>query len=320
MQKFLHAILGIGLTFSISISPIMVLANTSFSPNFSTSSELIDAVNSFRISRGLPPYTPNSILMSISQRQAEYNQSIGTITHAGPDGLRPFERALQAGYPVAGDLSLGGFFSENIVAGVGLSAAQAVEIWTGDDPHLNTMISPNLQDIGAGVAVVGNTFYYVIDCGLAAGGTPRPFTPPPSYIPPRATLVPNTPNPDGSITYIVQSGDTALGIALSYGISPADLRSINGLDSKYTIYTSQKLVIRIAYTPTPSPPTSTPTRIPTGTRWPTSTQTSTWTSVPPTSIPSPGLQFSTARDTVTLIIASALVIAALLSLLGQKRK
>jgi LPXTG-motif cell wall-anchored protein len=32
------------------------------------------------------------------------------------------------------------------------------------------------------------------------------------------------------------------------------------------------------------------------------------------------LPFSTARDTVTLIIAGALVLAALLSLLGQKRK
>ena len=77
-----------------------------------------------------------------------------------------------------------GFFSENIAAGVGMTAEEAVRYWTGDDPHLNTMISSNLQDIGAGVAVSGNTYYYVIDCGLSTGGTPAAFTPPPSYKPP----------------------------------------------------------------------------------------------------------------------------------------
>jgi len=77
------------------------------------------------------------------------------------------------------------------------------------------MISPNLQDIGAGVAVAGNTYYYVIDCGLSTGGVPRPLTPPPQYTTPVATLVPNTPNADGSITYIVRSGDTPLAIAIA---------------------------------------------------------------------------------------------------------
>ncbi len=146
-------------------------------PNLSTASELIDAVNALRASLWAAPYTPNSILMSIAQRQAEYNLSIGTITHISADGLQPFQRALQAGYPVAGDISNGrpGFFSENIIAGVGLTAEEAVEDWTEDAPHLNTMISTNLQDIGAGVAVSGNTYYYVIDCGLSTGGTPASF-------------------------------------------------------------------------------------------------------------------------------------------------
>jgi LysM repeat protein len=132
-------------------------------------------------------------------------------------------------------------------------------------------------------------------------------------------MVPNTPNADGSITYIVQRGDTALGIALAYGISLSELRILNGLNAKFDIYPNQKLIIRAAYTPTPSPPTSTPTRIPTITPWPTSTQTPTLTPVPPTPTPSPGLPVATARGAATTIVVSALVIAALFVILGRKQ-
>ncbi len=141
------------------------------------------------------------------------------------------------------------FSLKMLLAGVGMTAEDAVKQWTQDDPHLNTMISPVLQDIGAGVAVSGNTYYYVIDCGLSTGGTPAAFTPPPSYNPPQPTLIPNTPNADGSIIYIVKSGDTLLGIAISYNISLDDLLALNGLTIKSVIYTGQKIIIRRAIYP-----------------------------------------------------------------------
>jgi uncharacterized protein YkwD len=315
MCKFMSVLLTILLTLMLSFSPRGARAESGFSPNLSTPSELINAVNALRTSYGLPPYTTNSILMSIAQGQAEYNLSNGTITHISADGLQPLQRALQAGYPAAG-----GFFSENIAAGIGLNPPGAVQIWTGDDPHLNTMISSNLQDIGAGVAVAGNTYYYVIDCGRSTNGTPAPFVLPPTYQTPVATMVLNTPNADGSITYIVQPGDTSLGIALTYGISLDELLTLNGLTIKSVIYLNQKIIVRVAYTPTPTQPTGTPTERPTITPWPTSTTTSTKTPVPPTPTPSSGLPASVARNTVTVIAVVALVIAALLALLGRKRK
>ncbi|HEY5270267.1 MAG TPA: LysM peptidoglycan-binding domain-containing protein [Anaerolineales bacterium] len=315
MRKLMPAFLTIMLTLMISFSPRVAHAESVAAPQISTASELIDAVNALRASYGQPPYTTNSILMGTAQGQAEFNLSIGTITHISADGLQPFQRALQAGYPVAG-----GFFSENLAAGVGLSAAEAVQIWTGDDPHLNTMISSNLQDIGAGVAVAGNTYYYVIDCGLSTGGTPVPFVPPPTYKTPVLTMVPNTPNADGSIVYIVQSGDTTLGIALAYGIFFDDLLALNSLTEKSVIYPGQQIIVRAAFTPTPTLPTSTPTGRPTITPWPTSTPTFTETHIPPTPTPSLGLPVSVARNTVTVITVAALVIAALLALLGRKRK
>jgi uncharacterized protein YkwD len=301
-------------------TPVYIHAESLSIPNLSTSSELISAVNMFRASHGLPHYSPNSILMSIAQAQVDYNLSIRTITHISPDGLRPFQRALQAGYAVKGDLSLGGFFAENITAGVGMTADEAVERWTQDDPHLNTMISTNLQDIGAGVAVSGNTFYYVIDCGLSTGGTPVAFTLPPSYNPTKLIMVLNTPNADGSVSYIVQSGDTLLGIAITYNISLDSLFAINGLTGNSLIYAGQKIVIRAAYTPTPISLTLAPTGLPTITPWSTSKPTFTWTQFPPTPTRSPELPPASARGTIILIILVALSLSGLLAFIGLKRK
>lgn len=314
------SLLILSLSLTVSLSPQPARAGSVSAPQFSSPSDLIDAVNAMRFTNGLPPYTPNYILMGTAQKQAEYNLSIGTITHISSDGLRPFERALEAGYPVAGDISLGGFFSENIVAGVGMNAESAVENWAEDAPHLNTMISSNLQDIGAGVAVAGNTYYYVIDCGSSTGGIPATFEPPPTYKTPVATLVPNTPNADGSITYIVKSGDTTLGIALANGLTLNELLSLNGLTEKSIIYPKQIIIVHAGFTPTPTQPTYTPSAHSTITPWSTSTPTSTETPHSPTSTKSPGLPISKAHDAVTLIVVAALVIAALLALFARKRK
>ena len=289
-------------------------------PAFSSASELIDAVNQLRATYGLAPYQANSILNGIAQAHAEYLVSIGTITHTSANGMRPFQRALAAGYLVAGDLSLGGFFSENITAGIGMTAQEAVQQWMGDDPHKNTMLSGTLQDVGAGVGVYGNTFYYVLDAGLSTGGTPVAYTPPPPLYPSTSTIVPNTPNADGSIVHIVQRGDTLGSLSMAYNAPLADLLKLNGLTVKSTIYIGQKIIIRAAYTPTPTQPTSTPTILPTATLWPTSTPSPTSTDIPPTPTPSPGLPIPTAGGAVSAIAVSALILAALIALISRKRK
>ncbi len=217
MRKYFRIVwLLVSVLFAFSIPQESLAETTSRQPALSSPSELISAVNALRATHGLAPYQVNSILMGVAQAHAEYLVSIGTITHISANGMRPFQRALAAGYLVAGDLSLGGFFSENITAGVGQTADEAVQQWMGDDPHKNTMLSGTLQDVGAGVGVYGNTFYYVLDAGLSTGGTPVAYTPPPPLIPSTPTIIPNTPNADGSIIHLVKTGDT-LG-SLSNGI------------------------------------------------------------------------------------------------------
>jgi uncharacterized protein YkwD len=289
-------------------------------PVRSSAYELLDAVNSLRLSRGLAPYQADPILMGIAQAQAEYLVSISAITHTGPDGSRPYQRALAAGYLVAGDLSLGGFFAENITAGVGKTATEAVETWMGDDPHLNTMLSSNLQDAGAGVGVTGNTYYYVLDAGRSTGGKPVAYTPPAYINQPTPTIIPNTPNPDGSIIHVVRPGDTLGSLSLAYDISIADLLALNNLTIKSVIYVDQKIVIRAANTPTPTQPTGTPTIRPTATEWPTITYTATWLPVPPTPTPSAGLSVQAARQSVAVIVIAAIFLAGAVTLVGSRRK
>lgn len=232
--------------------------------------DLIDAVNALRASRGLAAYQVNSILMQTAQAQADYMASTGNITHYGPDGSRPFQRALAAGYPVAGDLSLGGWFSENIQGGVNLSPREAVNAWMGDAPHQNTMLSGTLQDIGAGVAVDGSFYYYVIDCGLAIGSAVS-YTPtsggtaivvsgtPATREPTIAAAIVNTPDENGNIYHVVLPGQTLWQIALAYKTTIEQIKRLNNLSAN-DIYIGQKLLIGRAGTATPISPTATAAR------------------------------------------------------------
>ncbi len=232
-------------------------------------SDVIDEVNSLRAAHGLPPYSTNSILMGTAQGQADYMASTGTIGHTGPGGSSVTSRLLAAGYPLAGDLSLGGPRSENVVGGPGMSPSGAVSTWTGDSPHLNTMLSPNLQDIGAGVAEKDGMIYYVIDCAAPTGGSVVQF-----YTPGAAEaalsggddlIMPvkmSTPDSNGDIVHEVQAGQSLWQIAIAYGVKIADIQRLNNLGPSLLIYRGNKLLIKHAGTPTPAAATETETAVP----------------------------------------------------------
>jgi uncharacterized protein YkwD len=222
----------------------------------SNSNELIVAVNSLRVANGLPPYNPHPILMKIAQAHADYMAASGSVTHYGPGGERPFQRALNAGYPVAGDLSLGGFFSENILAGR-FAPERAVQIWQGDAPHLNTMLSPNLKDIGAGVTKVGDFIYYVIDAGLVSNA-PTKFTPSvPIGTPDEpgisqfiVPVVTSTADETGLVYHEVQSGQSLWAIAIAYGTKIDEIRRLNKLQTGAPIFPGDRLLVRKGVVPT----------------------------------------------------------------------
>lgn len=285
-------------------------ARAASAPRASQAFELIDQVNQLRAANGLPSYQVNDILMGIAQGQSDYQASIGDVTHEGPGGSNPGDRARGAGYGGGARI----FISENIAGGTNLSPEGAVTMWQGDAPHLNTMLSPNYKDVGAGVAVSGSFVYYTLDVGYVSGdpGAPPPTagTPGPgaTFVAPDVT---STPNPDGSIIHIVQYGQTLIWIANVYGVTVPYLKELNGLSSD-AIFIGDRLIIRAAYTATPTGqqnPTATRTPQPTKTASLTPTQvraTPTSTQVIPTLTPTPasltGSLAGVTRDPFLLII------------------
>lgn len=212
-----------------------------------SANDLIAEVNALRVANGLPPYTINAILMQVAQDQANYMAATGQVAHR--PGLT--QRLLDAGYPLAGDLSQGGFRAENVTGSK--TAAQAVQGWMGDAPHLNTMLSPNLTEIGAGVTQVGDRYYMVIDCARpTTGGVPQAYTPNPDGIStesfsPSDFIVPitvSTPDPDGMIYHEVQYGQSLWAIAIEYGVKIDEIRALNNLGPGIEIYQGDRLLVR----------------------------------------------------------------------------
>lgn len=219
---------------------------------------LISEVNGLRASYGLQPYKVNNALMASAQAHSEYMLEIDTITHTGPGGSRPHDRAVAAGYGGGAQV----YISENIAMGINLSPQQAVYQMWQDALHLETMISSRYQDIGAGVAVSDNRVYYTIDVGYIAGSQGSVSSPPssnttqspsgttgptPVYIEP---VIVSTPNPDGSIIHIVGSGQSLWNIAAIYEIPLSDLLTLNGLSENTFIHPGDKLIIKPGTTPT----------------------------------------------------------------------
>jgi uncharacterized protein YkwD len=247
--------------------PSYSVAARPFAPSpLQSASGVIAAVNALRAAHGLPAYSVNSILMGTAQGQAEYMASTGTITHTGRGGASVTQRLLAAGYPLAGDLSLGGFRSENIVGSPGMTPEEAVSSWTGDDLHLHTMLSTDLQEIGAGVAEADGVMYYVIDCARPTGsGVPQGYTPgvESGFSGGDDIIIPvkmSTPNPQGDLYHEVQAGQTLWSIAIAYGVKINDIRRLNNLNPTSTvIQRGAKLLVKRLGTATPAPPTLTAT-------------------------------------------------------------
>jgi uncharacterized protein YkwD len=322
-KLFLIPFLAAGL-----LLPRAVQAQPMDSSSNQTASDVIDEVNALRAEQGLRPYEVHPILMKIAQSHADYQASTGIVTHYGENGSRPYQRALDAGYPVDGDLSTGGFFSENVDAGRNLSASEVVEGWQGDSLNRNTMISADLQDIGVGVAIADGVTYYTLVAGKAsetavlasaspASGSGDPFastTGTPSTLQPLAT---NTITEDGTVYHIVQANEALWSIALAYETTIDELKRLNRLVTD-DIYEGQKLVIskQEVETPTPQPSITVTLGIPTSTATVPVTPSATPTSTP---IPTPPASRERGGQIVGGIVLVAVIAAGLGAWLGRRK-
>lgn len=297
------------------------------SPN-PTALDLIEEVNALRASNNLPPYRVSAILMNVAQIHAEYIASTGVMTHFDVNGLRPYQRAIEAGYAVAGDLSLGGFFAENLHSGVGLSPAGAVTFWKGESSQLDTMLSADFKDVGAGMALANGVTYFVLDAG-AANGTPAAtltatlsssaaiISTAGAAGTPAVVVMISTPLGNGEVYHVVQKNEALWSIAFAYSTTIEQLKLLNGLVTD-EIFEGQSLLVKKPEpaTAAPSPVITATFGIPTSTATKPVTPTTTATSTPlpeaPASLQSGGLM-------VGAIVFIALLAAGLGSLLGRKK-
>lgn len=202
-----------------------------------TSYDLVNEVNNLRALHGLEPYRIDPWLMTYAQEHSEYQASIMQGTHLHSDGTLPQDIGLQENV-AGGDVQV-------------ISAAIVVyEIWV-DWGHRHILTGFETGEIGAGIAYDNNgQVYYTVnirpgeELPQTTPTTPEPYTP----------LETVTPVDDGTIIHIVGYGQTLWSIAIAYGITVNDIRSLNGIASDSDVITiGQKLIIRPAniFSPTP---------------------------------------------------------------------
>jgi LysM repeat protein len=128
---------------------------------------------------------------------------------------------------------------------------------------MHTMLHPRGQHAGAGVAQSSSQVYVILDVAAYwgdAGLTPQPVNAAyglnaatqiaiSQYI---APVVKAKPAADGSITHVVQSGQSLWMLAHHYGVTIDRLRELNGLGTSDMIYVGQKILIQL---PSPATPT-----------------------------------------------------------------
>jgi uncharacterized protein YkwD len=131
-----------------------------------TAAQVIEAVNELRIDNGLDALGVHTALMQAAQTEAE-GIANGMPGHWRPYGLTLGQWLISLGYPLAGDLSQDGYRSENWL--MAHNSEEAIQAWTGDGEHSNTMLSPDRSDIGVGIAVSDDVYIIVLVTALQTG-------------------------------------------------------------------------------------------------------------------------------------------------------
>lgn len=278
---------------------------------------LMDEVNALRGANALPPYQVSPKLMRVAQLHAEHISATGYLSHY-ERSLAPYQRAIEGGYAVAGNLNWGGLFAENLFSGSSPSAADVVKAWQADNQFTEALLSPELEDAGVGVALGADGLtYFVLDVGAELDDPTLLFSATPTVTVPFAA---STPLEDGAIHHIVKVNEALSIIAQEYGVTVADLKKLNRLSSD-EIYEGQELTIYIP--PVEESWTSTPTVTPTATFGiPTSTATQpvapteTFT---PTPRPVAPISTQTSGAVVLIIVLLALLGAGAIAFLAGRK-
>lgn len=207
--------------------------------------ELIAAMNTLRVAYGNPPLIEDPIINAVAQYTAQVMADNQMSWHIG--NVRG--RLAAAGY--GGGATV--WATENFAVGTSMGIDQIMAAWADPD-HMRPAVTAAYCHVGAGVATAANgKTYYVLQAAYISGQSCGSYTPGtggtpgstdsgyvPQYIVPVKIA---TPDADGNIYHIVQTGQSFWSIAIAYQITIADLETWNNLSRSVPLKAGQKLYI-----------------------------------------------------------------------------
>jgi len=207
--------------------------------------DLIIAMNTLRVSYGLPALIEDPIINSVAQSTAAIMAANNMSWHIGD--VRG--RLAVAGYGAGGTV----WATENFaVSGGGMGIDEIMSVWADPD-HMRPAVEPAYCNVGAGVATANGKTYYILqaayvsgrECGSSSssGGTSQPGIVP---NPVSQLIIPvkiATPDTDGKIYHVVQAGQSFWSIAIAYQITIRDLEVWNNISRETPLQSGQRLFI-----------------------------------------------------------------------------
>lgn len=221
--------------------------------------DLIIAMNTLRVSYGLPALIEDPIIDAVAQSTAAIMAANNMSWHIGD--VRG--RIAAAGYGGGGTV----WATENFAVGSsGFGIDEIMAVWADPD-HMRPAVNPAYCHVGAGVAQASNgRIYYILqaayvsgqECGSVvsspSGGTPGAIPNPISQL-----IIPvkiATPDAEGKLFHEVQAGQSFWSIAIAYQVTIRDLEIWNNISRDTPLQAGQRLFIPNKNTPgyaTPTP-------------------------------------------------------------------
>ena len=220
------------------------VASSQARPKHVSAYELILAMNTLRVSNGLPALIEDPIVNAVAQTTAEIMAANQMTWHIGD--VRG--RIQAAGY--GGGATV--WATENFAVGQSMGIDQIMLAWADPD-HMRPAVNPAYCHVGAGVAKASNgRTYYVLQAAYVSGaacgeytstggaGTTTTFNPVPQIIVPVAVA---TPDQEGKIYHEVKMGQSFWSIAIAYQTTIKDLEFWNNLSRDVDLQVGQILFI-----------------------------------------------------------------------------
>jgi LysM repeat protein len=213
-----------------------------------TAYDLIVAMNSLRVSNGLPALIEDPLIDAVAQSTAQIMADNQMSGHIGDVSGRLAAAGFGGGTKV--------WATENYAVG-NQSIDEIMLVWS-DAAHMIPAVNAAYCNVGAGTASSSNgRTYYILQAAYIAGKACGEYTSSGGSTTSQTgsttgtggisqLIMPvkiATPDADGKVFHVVQAGQSFWSIAIAYKITIKDLKSWNNLSQDSTLKTGQKLFI-----------------------------------------------------------------------------